>query len=487
MRTFRNLRNDMPLFFDHHRPSARDATSSETASETLDRCLHQITSFNGRLNAVVAVAADARTEAARCDARAEDGESLGLLHGVPILVKDNVDVAGLPTTNGFSLHDGSSVADDATVVRRLRAAGAVIIGKANLDEFALGTTGTNSRFASCVNPWDERRIPGGSSGGSAVAVAAGMSVGAVGTDTGGSVRTPSALTGVCGLRPSMGAIPADGITPVSPFFDIAGPIARDVITVLKLYLAMAEESALNDRAGGGWNLERGFDGLTIGVPSAGSFNAADDEVQSRVNDAVALMVNKGARVVEVALPGGAETQSVMSRMMLADAFGFHRSQITETPEAFSQGVLRRISVGATVSGVDYSQALYWTRSWRSTVGSALSEVDFIAMPTVPQVAPLIDDCEDSVAATMRLTTFTYPWSLAGVPAMSIPCGLVGGLPVGLQLVSSRHREDLLFRAGIAYQRATEWHRLGPTIADGGAEPDGGTPPSSRPQTDAERK
>ena len=434
------------------------------ATATVRACLDRIEALNPVVNALISVAGKAALAAAEaCDDQLAHGQHTGILHGMPVVVKDNIDVAGMTTSNGSPAY-ATLPERDAPVIERLRRAGAIVVGKANLDEFALGAVGANVHFGRCRNPWDPDRVPGGSSGGSAAAVAAAMSVAAIGTDTSGSVRTPAALTGVVGLRPSPGRIPLDGVTPLSPFLDTVGSMARTAADVLRLFLAMADAGT----PGGPGGLDvvsamRELAGVRIGLPGGYFMKDVHPGVAAAVTTAVDVLREGGAGVVDVALPDPGPAHAQLSRMMLADAYEFHSARLASKPDTYGPEVRKRILRGHDVSGRAYSAARRWGADWARAVRAALAEVDVLISPTCPVPAPRLTEYADTIEATAAVTRFTYPWTLAGVPAMSVPCGFVGRVPVGMQLVAQPHREDLLFRVAMNYQRFTAWHQEWPEL------------------------
>lgn len=434
---------------------------------TVEACLRRIRDLDPTVNAMISVDEEgARGQAVRCDELAAHGQRLGVLHGMPVVVKDNIDAVGFPTSSGSPAAERQPTAD-ATAVARLRAAGAIIVGKANLDEFALGGAGINVHFGRCRNPWDPDRVSGGSSGGPAAAVAAGLCIGALGTDTSGSIRTPSALTGLVGLRPTPGLVPLDGTTPVSPFLDTIGPMARSAVDVLRLLLAIGGDSAT--AASGGLEVAsvmRDLAGLRVGVPRAFFFDEVHSQLKARVFDAIRQLEVCGATVIEVDLPDAEPAHAQLSRIMLADAYAFHAARLASEPESYGPDVRRRILAGADVRGSEYSAARSWAARWSADVRAAFADVDVLVSPTTPSPAPRLEDFGDTLEATAHLTRFSYAWTLAGVPAISVPCGFVDGLPVGLQVVADQYREDLLLRVAVNYQRTTEWHRSWPDLVRG---------------------
>lgn len=442
-------------------PSIDASRTSQTgglATGAVRDLLHALAAGALHFNAVTAIDADrAYTEAARLDSLTARGHSCGPLHGVPILVKDNIDIHGLPSTNGSSSHDGHLASSDALVVARLRVAGAILVGKTNMDEIALGVTGANSRFPRSRNARDPLRLPGGSSGGSAVAVAAGIVPGALGTDTAGSVRTPSAFNGVAAIRPTTGLLPTDGVTPLSPMFDTVGPIGRNTSIVLDLLEAMLGSGSPHGSSGlerfpvdGGATLA----GLRIGIPQAHFFDGVDSQVAAAVIAAVEVLRELGAEVIDLQLIGAERAHPTMSTLMLADAFSIHRELIDSG--TLAAPVKERVELGRNVTLDDYRDALDWQREWRKRVKRAFDEVDLMLTPTTPIVAPRIGDSTRELESVRRATQFTVPWSLAGMPAVTVPCGIASGMPVGAQFVGPPGSDLALLRIARRYEHETLW-------------------------------
>ena len=436
------------------------------------RCLDNITRFNPTLNAFITVMADeALAEAAKIDAARERGQWPGLLAGMPVSIKDCIDVAGVRCTNGSLFFRDYVPNADAPVVQRLRQAGAVIVGKTNLHEFCYGSTSQNPHYGRVRNAWDPARIPSGSSGGAAAALAAEMCVGAVGSDTGGSVRTPAAVNGVSALRPTLGAIPMSGSKlQLCPLIDTVGPMARSVADLARMFAVMAfyddeDTSSIPHR----WDdilarLDHGIAGLRIGLPSNYFFDDLAPGFGEAVRAAAEQLRGLGAVLSEIHLEGAEEAHGRMMPILWADLYAFHRERAESQPELFGEDVLARVLLGREVSGEDYAKAMRWRETWLRTIDRALSEVDAILTPTTPVPAPLIADAANMLATTHKLTRFTFPFSWVGVPGLAIPCGFTAdGLPIGMQLHGRRWQEGLLLRIGAAYQAATDWHRRRPPL------------------------
>jgi aspartyl-tRNA(Asn)/glutamyl-tRNA(Gln) amidotransferase subunit A len=439
--------------------------SGEISSlDATEEFLERIERLDGRVKAYVTVTAEgARAEARRADEELERGRVLGPLHGLPVALKDNIDTAGVRTTIGSAFFAENVPDRDAEVTRRLREAGAVLLGKLNMHEFAYGATTQNPHYGLCRNSWDLERIPGGSSGGSGAATGAGLCAVSLGTDTGGSVRIPAALNGLCGLRPTTGRVSNRGVFPITWTFDTVGPLAHGVEDVGLVHSVIAGfdpedplsvDRPLDDPLA---SVDEGLAGLRIAVPVNFFFEGLDPDVEERVREAAGVMARAGAAVEEVELPGAELADETTARMIWAEAYAIHRRRFEEQPELFGEDVRRRVPYGQKVSGADYAKCHEQARVWSRSLEPVLREFDVILTPSTETTAPRADDTE-TIATTRRLTRLTYAWTLAGLPALSVPCGFdAAGLPVGLQLAAVPFGEATLFRAGAAYQRETDWH------------------------------
>jgi aspartyl-tRNA(Asn)/glutamyl-tRNA(Gln) amidotransferase subunit A len=442
-----------------------------SSAELTETYLARIERHDGTLKSFLTVASEsARAQARAADQALERGGPLGPLHGLPIALKDNIDTAALQTTAGSRFFAERVPTDDAEVARRLREAGAVLLGKTALHEFALGATTQNPHYGACRNPWDSSRIPGGSSGGSGAALAADFCAAALGTDTGGSVRIPAAVNGVTGLRPTLGRVSNRGVFPVSWSLDAVGPMARSVVDVARLLAVVAgfdpdDPGSVNrpvDEYLG--ELELGMDGLRVGVPRSFYFAELDDEVERAVHAAAEVMAAVGADVDEIGLPGAAEACEATSQIIRAEALAVHRERLEGNPEFFGEDLRRRLPLGYDVSGADYARHRQTGRAWTRTVEQAFERTDILLTPVAGTVAPRADESE-TIETTRRLTRLTYGWSLAGLPVLALPCGFsADGLPIGAQLTAPKWDEALLLRAGAAYQRKTDWHLREPEVA-----------------------
>lgn len=428
--------------------------------------LARIAYLNPRLNAFLTVLEAGVLREARLAAEAlRRGENWGPLHGIPVGVKDLIDVAGAPTTAGSDFLRDNVAAEDASVVRRLRAAGALIIGKTHLHEFAIGATTINPHYGPARNPWNPDFSPGGSSGGSAAAVAAGVCAGALGTDTGGSVRTPSALCGLTGLRPAIGQVSMQGVIPMSWTLDTVGPMAHNAEDAALLFDALDEQAAVRhaDSLGTPGHAVAAVEGLRLGLPVDGFFwDETDIDIVAAVRTAADQLAGLGLRVVEVNLPGAQAALEAAGLIGLADAAAYHRERLAEEPGRFGLDVRARLEHAASRSAADYAQARQTGREWRETLGVLFDgTIDVLATPTTPTAGHLIEGSE-GVAAARQLLRFTYPISLSALPALSMPCGFSrDGLPIGMQLVAPE--AGRLLCVAHAYQQVTDWHTHRPAM------------------------
>jgi aspartyl-tRNA(Asn)/glutamyl-tRNA(Gln) amidotransferase subunit A len=397
-----------------------------TSAELVERALERIALLDGQVGAFVAVLGDrARAEAEERDAARGRGSGLGPLHGVPVAVKDLIDVAGEVTAAGSPKLAGNLAGADAEVVARLRAAGAVVVGKTRTHEFAYGVTTPGT-----ANPWDLGRIAGGSSGGSAAAVAAGMVAGAVGSDTAGSIRIPSACCGVAGLKPTWGRVPATGVWPLSWSCDHVGPIAADVASLALLDQVLAADPG---RPGAPPAAPR------IGRLAADDLGPVDPAVTAVVDDLCRRLEAAGAAVDEVALPLEA-ARGAVAAIVLAEAAAAHLRLLTETGEdGYSRAMLAMIRIGRSALAGEYLDGLRYRGRFAAEVEGLLAGRDALLLPTLPCTAPATGQRTVTIAGTevgvqATLTRLPGPFNCSGSPVLSLPAGQVGGLPVGMSLV-----------------------------------------------------
>lgn len=432
--------------------------------------LKRIEALDVTLNAFVTVmAVSAAEQAQQREAELMGGEYRGPLHGVPIAVKDLYDTAGVPTTAGSRIFADRIPDNDASTVSLLRAAGAIIIGKTNLHEFAYGVTNDTSYFGATRNPWDLERVPGGSSGGSAAAVAANLCAAATGTDTGGSIRIPAALCALVGLKPTYGRVSCAGVIPLSWSLDHCGPLARTVTDAAVMLFAMA-----------GWDpqdpaavaepvedytlaLTPDVEGLRIAFDPAYAFTRVDPDVETAVTEALAVFQNLGAELVEVGLPRLQEAAAAALAVLDAEATAYHEQFLKNRPEDYQPTVRDRLGRGFQVRGIDYALARRVGQWMALDFETLFDDVDLVATPATAIPAPRFgqDRVEirgESVSVRAAIAQFTRVFNLTGLPAISVPCGFSSaGLPIGLQLAGPHLDEATVLRAAYAYEQATDWH------------------------------
>jgi len=407
-----------------------------------------------RLNAFIRVMADeARRDAAASDRELAAGRDRGPLHGVPVAIKDLIDIEGIPTTAASRVRDGHVAAADAPVIVRLRNAGAVLIGKTNLDEFAFGTTSEHSAFGPVRHPLDPSRSPGGSSGGSAVAVATGMALATLGTDTGGSIRIPAAACGVVGLKPTFGEISTDAVVPLARTLDHVGPFARtvgDAAILYRVLAGLARHAPHLDKSGA--DLSRSAKGLRLAIPRGYLTDVLDADVRARFDEAVAALRAAGAQVADVVIPHASSTPAVYVHIHSPEGATYHARTLDTHAERYMPAVRRRLEVGRYVLAQDYVRAMDGREVLRGEVDAALAGCDALLLPALPIPAPpigaesvLVHGASEPVRALMlRLTQL---FNVTGHPAISIPCGASSaGLPCGLQLVGHRNQTEALLSA-----------------------------------------
>ncbi|MFJ4206376.1 amidase [Streptomyces sviceus] len=423
--------------------------------DLVDQALQEAARLNPQLGAFVTVDTEgARASAYQAARELADGVDRGPLHGVPVAIKDNVATAGLRTTMG-SRHFADHVPmQDADCVARLRSAGAIILGKTTTHEFAYGPTGDRSANGAARNPYGAERMSGGSSGGSAVAVAAGIVPLALGTDTGGSVRIPAAYCGIVGLKPTQDAVPTDGVFPLSPSLDTVGALARTVDDCRLLW-----EALVGPRPGGPGAARQTHmtSRLRIGWIDPETLFPTDSAVTGAAHGTLDLLGPDAAQVDEVAMPAEA-LLPVYSTIQGAEAFSVHADRMAAAPDLYDEEVLARLQDAARVGRADYYEALLVRRRARASLLDLLRRYGLLALPTVPIPAPFLEArtvpaAGGNVDVRTALLSLTSPWSIAGLPALTTPAGFVDGLPVGLQLVAPPGGEHLLLATAAALHHA----------------------------------
>ena len=381
----------------------------------------------------------------------------GPLAGVRVGLKDNIDTAGVRTTCGSAYFADRVPEADAEVVSRLVDAGAQVVAKTNLSEFAVGLTTQNSAAGPCRNPWDLRRIPGGSSGGSAAAVAAGLVDLALGTDTGGSVRVPAAACGVTGLRPGTSVVPDAGIFPVCELVDSVGPIARDVALVARAFAVLAGRPVREPEPA---------PPRRIGVPAAW-YGSPDAGVAELVEAAGQVFADGGSELVPVVVPGVCSAQDVLYTIVYAGLADLHDERLAD-PGRFQPDTLTRVRVGQGVTEGEREEALEARAEFQRGLDELFGTVDVLLTPTLPVDVPPAAGDDDVLALTRRLALLTAPWSLHAGPTLAFPVGRhpVSGMPVGAQLTAPAGGEDRLLDVGAWFQQRTTWHTATPPCSVG---------------------
>lgn len=440
--------------------------------------LSRIAELEPRLSAFITLMSEqALGVAAERDADLSAGRDLGPLHGIPIVVKDIFDTRGVRTTVGSRLFENRVPAEDADVVERLKAAGTVLLGKTNMNEFAAGVTGTNEAYGHTHNPWMSGRSPGGSSGGSGAAVAAGLCLGATATDTGGSIRIPASWCGIAGIRPTHGLVSLKGVYARSYSLDVAGPLAPSVADLAILLDAMVSGETPPDRSGSALphgryvaTLQTAIAGVRLGIVKNYTYSGVDAEVAAAVRSAAETLSELGAEIVEIVVPAledGADCTRLFNSVLLYEFNQILGNEYRATPhrqEVFGSIVQRNIADGEKICKEDYDEALRRRAALAEDIRQAFESVDALLTPAQPMVAPPLH-APPKVFARGR--QFALPFSLAGLPSAVITCGFSSeGLPVGLQIVGDRLEDALILRVASAFEAGTDWHRRRPRIFPG---------------------
>jgi aspartyl-tRNA(Asn)/glutamyl-tRNA(Gln) amidotransferase subunit A len=431
--------------------------------------LKRIEIIDPRLNCFLTVTAETALSAARqAEEEIRRGVKRGLLHGIPIALKDLYETRGIRTTAGSKFYADYLPEADAFVVEKLQQAGTVLLGKLNMHEIALGVTNENPHYGSCRNPWDTQRISGGSSGGSAAALVARLCLGSLGSDTGGSIRIPSSLCGVVGLKPTYGRVSLRGVIPLSWNLDHPGPMARWVREVAILLQAIAGydpqdpasvDVPVPDFLG---SLEQGIKGWRVAFASDSFFDEVAPETLACIQVASRVFEDLGAYIEEVEVPQALQAASANGLMVTSDAAAFHRERMDNQPQDFGEDVLKRLRSGAACSSGEYILARRLQAVLRRSYEELFEHHDILLTPTTPISAP--ESGADAVERARLLTRFTAPFNLTGLPAISLPCGFTAqGLPMGLQLVARPWDEARLLQAAFAYEQATGWQLRKPNI------------------------
>jgi aspartyl-tRNA(Asn)/glutamyl-tRNA(Gln) amidotransferase subunit A len=449
--------------------SRRVRSLAVTPTQLTEACLARIEVYNPKLNAFITVLRErALAQARELDAEQKAGKFRGPLHGIPVALKDNIDTAGIRTTAASAVFDDRVPAEDAEVARRLKAAGAVLIGKANLHEFAMGGTSATSYYGPVRNPWALDRNSGGSSGGSAAAVSADLCFAALGTDTGGSIRTPASFCGVVGLKPTYGLVSIRGIVPLVLSLDHCGPITRtveDTAIMLnqlagydRLDIAGVEHSREDYAAA----LKQPVSGFRLGIPRAPFFDLLDADVSKAVEQAIAVLAKLTRSVKDVTLP------STRSINLEAESYAYHEEYYTHGPGRYMLPTRRALQNGGNLKAADYVRSRWKLDLMRRAIDDAFADFDLVALPTRRRTPRTIDASikrEESEKPRNPELENTGQFNVYGIPAISVPCGFTSnGLPVGLMIAGPRFSEGKVLALAHAYEQATEWHARKPALS-----------------------
>ena len=455
--------------------AARVERGEVSPPELVERSLRAISELNSALNAHITVLEEtARRQAEVAEREIQSGRYRGPLHGIPVSVKDLYWTAGVRTTSGSRVLADFVPGEDAAVVQRLRQAGAIIVAKANMLEFAYASA--HPDYGATRNPWDLTKSASGSSGGSAVSVAAGLDFGSFGTDTGGSIRLPAAYCGVAGLKPTHGLISRFGVQPLSWTLDHAGPFARSVADLAVLLEATAgfdprdAQSANRPAPRYRQKLSASLDGLSIAVLTNFMDDSIESEVRRAVQAATKVFSDAGATLREIAIPElEGDTLDAVMGILLPEASYYHREWIDVHQADYTQVVYERLRAGQDVRAVAYFGALEARERLRVRLREIQQDVDLLLLPmSATPAGPLEGMTVERTEGDRRLTNLmrlSAPFDLTGQPALSLPCGFSrDGLPLALQLVGRDFEDDLILRAGYAYQQGTDWHRRRPPVS-----------------------
>jgi len=448
--------------------SAAIRTRKVTPSQLVAACLERIETYNPKLNAFITVTREQALAQARVlDAEQAAGRLRSPLHGIPIALKDNIDTAGVRTTAASAVYDERVPKEDAEVARRLSAAGAISVGKLNLHEFAMGGTSATSYFGPVRNPWDLTRNPGGSSGGSAAAVSAGLCFGALGTDTGGSIRTPASWCGIVGLKPTYGLVSIRGIIPLTLSLDHCGPMTRTVedaamlLNVLAGYDRMDIASVEHAREDYVAAMKQPVSGLRVGIPRAPFYDHLDADVAKAVEDALVVLGKLTKSQKDVTLP------STRDITLAGESYAYHEEMYKRGAARYMIPTRNSLKRGAEAKAGDYVRSRWALELMRRTIDDVFQEMDVVALPTRRRSPRTVADAmkrEESEKIRNPELENTGQFNIYGIPAISIPCGFTkGGLPVGLMLAGPRFSEGRLLALAAAYEKATEWHLRKPPL------------------------
>jgi aspartyl-tRNA(Asn)/glutamyl-tRNA(Gln) amidotransferase subunit A len=456
---------------------ASELLRSKAASsvDLTQACLERIETHDSTLNAFITVTREqALTAARRMDAEQRRGHWRGPLHGIPIALKDNIDTAGLRTTAASELFKNRVPSEDAEVVRRLKIAGAILLGKTNLHEFAYGGSSSVSYFGPVHNPWALDRVPGGSSGGSAAATASGLCFGSLGTDTAGSVRIPASYCGIVGFKPTYGRVSNRGVIPLSWTLDHVGPLCKTVEDAALFLGVVAGFDELDPTTVNvpvpdyGRALKMPVAKLRLGVPRAPFFDNLDPEISKAVDAAIEVLRTLTASLREVQLPPARNGRVITG----PEAYAYHSQWLTDSPEKYQPATRDRlVQFASAVTTQDYVQARRQCDLLRREIKNVFTMVDLLVTPTMASPPSAIVPIEQSAGLDPSRTRNTWPFDVSGLPAITVPCGFTSsGLPIGLQIVGAPFAEPTVLAMAHAYEQATGWHSRHPVVLDRSSRP-----------------
>ena len=438
--------------------------------EVVNAHLDRIQATDGVLNSFITLLPEPALAAARrAESQIQAGQYKGPLHGIPVGLKDLFNTGGVKTTSGSRLFDNFIPSQDCTVASRFQQAGAILLGKLNMHQFAYGPTGENPDYGHMHNPWDPERYTGGSSGGSGSATAAGQCTITMGSDTGGSVRIPAALCGIVGFKPTYGLISRHGLTPLAWSMDHPGPMVRTVEDAALALNAIAGHDPNDVVPDYTSALTGDVRGLRIGVVKEYFDAPLDPQVEVATRKALDTLEELGAKVSEISFPMFEESQAISGTILMVEAAAYHRELLARDGEQLYPPVRLRLEAGLFISAVDYIRAQQARTRYNREAMQLLEEVDLLAGPTEPVTAPAllspsVEAGGQTVGITAALTQYTRPYNITGFPAISVPCGFSEeGLPIGLQLAGRPFDELTVLRAAHAYEQVTEWRQRRPPI------------------------
>ncbi|MCH7745448.1 MAG: Asp-tRNA(Asn)/Glu-tRNA(Gln) amidotransferase subunit GatA [Chloroflexi bacterium] len=444
--------------------------------EIVDAHLKRIEQTDGKLNAFITLLSEeAQAAAKQAEQEILAGNYRGPLHGIPVGLKDLYYTKGVRTGIGSKILRDFVPDYDAAVTERFRDAGAILMGKLQMHEFALGASSENPHDGAAHNPWDTERITGGSSGGSGAAVASGQCMGALGSDTGGSVRIPSALCGIVGLKPNFGRVSRHGVYPLSWSLDTVGPMTRTVRDAALMLNAIAgydpRDPSSANRPTEDFTATLGQDitGIRVGVPQEYFYDIIDTEVKDAISEAARVFEGLGASVDEVSIPALDHSLAISSTILFVEAAEIHLDHLRDSADDIGPDVRSRFEIGALTPAIDYIKAQRARSAFNRQIAKTMESFDILLAPTMPFGAPKIGEGTVQVGGKTEvvrslLARLTRPFNITGTPTASIPCGFTSsGMPIGMQIAGRAFDEATVLRVADAYEQATEWHKMRPGL------------------------